>query len=341
MSTTTELSKPSLIFLGTPDFAVPSLEALVKTNAYTIHAVITQPDKPAGRGQRLTSPAIKNFACEHSLPVFQPVSLKKLQLIRDGERSHFTGSKSSAELAEFLNSIAPIDVGISVAYGKIIPSSLLAFPHQGVINVHPSLLPRWRGAAPLQRALFYGDDRTGVTIMKVDDGLDTGPIYSMEELPIEPDETMGSLHEKLAELGARMLVRCLPDILEGKLKAETQPETGATYAEKWDHEDLVINWAEPAEITLRRIRTCAPYPGARTALDNIGIKIYSAHQVSDQNFARQPPGTVVEANRAELIVSAGSDEYIALDEMQFPGKKRLPTPEILRGKKIKVGDRFE
>lgn len=341
MSTPGEPSKPSLIFFGTPEFAVPSLRSLIESGAFSIRAVVTQPDKPAGRGQRLTPPPIKQLALEHALPVYQPVSLKKMDVTEEGQRKYLRGEKSGAQLAEFLNSIAPIDVGVSVAYGKIIPSVLLQYPRRGVVNIHPSLLPRWRGAAPLQRALFSGDTTTGVTLMQVDDGLDTGPVYCVREVSISEGETMGTLHDKLAELSGEILIECLPQIVEELITPTSQSDEGVTYAEKWDHQDMKINWSESAEVTLRRIRTCSPFPGTRASLGGMQVKIFAAHQVPDQNFPTECPGTVVDIDKAQLIVTVGSGEYVAIDEMQFPGKKRLPIAEIMRGKSLHVGDRFE
>ncbi|HQH28756.1 MAG TPA: methionyl-tRNA formyltransferase, partial [Oligoflexia bacterium] len=180
---------PSVVFFGSPEFCVPCLEKLVQCGSYRVIAAVTQPDKPAGRGQRLTPPPVKTCALAAGLPVYQPASLKSLHLeVRNGQK-FLSGEKSSTALADFLNAQAPIDIFITCAYGKILPSALLDFPQCGMINVHPSLLPRWRGAAPLQHALFAGDEKTGVSIMQVDEGLDTGPVFCRAETPIEPEET--------------------------------------------------------------------------------------------------------------------------------------------------------
>jgi methionyl-tRNA formyltransferase len=340
MSSTAQSEPFKVVYFGTPEFCVPCLDYLLRLDGCNVCTVVTQPDKPAGRGQQLTAPPVKILALQHSIPVFQPASLKNIELKEQNGVKCLVGEKSSAALADFLNQAAPVDLFATCAYGKIIPSSLIHFPRLGMVNVHPSLLPRWRGAAPLQRALFAGDEKTGVSIMQVDEGLDTGPVYCTRELAIEANETLGTLHDKLAQIGAELLIQCIPDILSGALKAVPQREEGATYAEKWENKDLEINWSDPAVVTLRRIRACTPIPGARTLYSGTQVKIYSAHQAADQNFAKEAPGTVVEANKAELIVACGSGEYIALDEMQFPGKSRLAITELLRGKNLKVGERF-
>ena len=332
--------KASIVFFGTPEFTLPCLQALLDSERYQVLAVVTQPDRPAGRGQHLTPPAVKVLAEARGVPVFQPVSLKTLTSSGSGEESNrLLGEKSSAPLADFLNTAAA-DIFLTCAYGKIIPSCLIDFPRQGMVNIHPSLLPRWRGAAPLQWTLFSGDTIGGVSVMKVDEGLDTGPVYRQREISIAEDETFGTLHDKLAPLGAELMVECLPEILAGTLRAVPQPEEGATYAEKWENEDLEIRWSEPALASIRRIRASAPLPGARTTLAGTTVKIYQAHAAANQNFTPAEAGTIVEANKAELIVACGQGEYIALDEMQFPGKNRLLIAQLLRGRSFKVGETF-
>jgi methionyl-tRNA formyltransferase len=340
MSSTAQSEPFKVVYFGTPEFCVPCLDYLLSLDGCNVCAVVTQPDKPAGRGQQFAAPPVKTLALQHSIPVFQPASLKNIELTQQSGVKHLTGEKSSETLAEFLNEAAPVDLFATCAYGKIIPASLVHFPRLGMINVHPSLLPRWRGAAPLQRALFAGDEKTGVSIMQVDEGLDTGPVYCSRELQMEPNETLGTLHDKLARIGAELLIQCIPDILSGALKPVPQSEEGASYAEKWENDDLEINWSDPAAVTLRRIRACSPIPGARTLHAGTQVKIHSAHQTADQNFAAYGPGTVVEVNKAELIVACGSGEYIAIDEMQFPGKSRLVITELLRGRNFKAGERF-
>lgn len=331
--------RPSLVFVGTPQLAELALQRLHQTGLYDIAGVITQPDTPAGRGQKLTPPPVKVAAQTLGLPVFQPTSVRHIQL-DSGTGKLFDPQNPDSEICKFLNSIPKIDVFILVAYGKIIPRALLDFPRLGILNVHLSLLPRWRGAAPIHHALFAGDSETGVSIMKLAEGLDTGPVYATKKIPIAAEDNLGSLYSKLAELGASFLIETLPQILNGSLKATPQSEVGVSYAEKWDKADLVINWEEPADITLRRIRTSAPEPGARANFQGVPLKIFAAKRVPNQNFPSGVCGEVVEVTREELIVALPDGQYISLLELQFPGKTRMKTADILRGRAFKVGDRF-
>ncbi len=341
MSDTPPQRKPRIVFFGTPVFAVTVLEEIRATDAYDIVGVVTETDKPAGRGQKLRPPAVKEYALAHAIPVLQPESLRGLSRVEDADPPQLVSRDPRSEgLATFLNQHAPIDIFVIVAYGKIIPRVLLNFPPFGMINVHGSLLPRWRGAAPIHRALFAGDTHTGVCVMQTAYELDTGPVYLSEELPITERDTFGSLHDAMAVLGGKAICKALPGILDSSLPAVPQSEEGITYAEKWQKEDLLIRWEEPAEQTLRRIRTCAPTPGARTNKDGTLVKIFAAHLQADQNFPKAEPGTVVETNHQELIVAAGTSQYISVDELQIAGKTRMPVAEVLRGNAIKVGDRF-
>jgi len=335
----------NIIFLGTPEFAVPTLEALLNDKNIAVKAVITQADKPAGRGQQLTPPPIKIVAEQHNIPVFQPLSLKTLSTTAilpttPYQKPQLTGEKSSESLAEFLNSVPTIDALVTVAYGKILPASLVHLARCGIINIHPSALPRWRGAAPLQHTIFSGDPKTEICIMQADEGLDTGPVYLRSEYQINETDTFASLHDRFAIEGAKLLVEVLPKILNGELVALPQTDTGATYAEKWEKEDALINWADDSAVTLARIRASYPNPGARTTLDNEQVKVYAAHKVLDKNYPQLAAGTIVEANRAEVIISAGRSEFISLDEIQFPGKKRLQIAEILKGRTFSIGQLF-
>lgn len=318
---------------------MPALQSLAESKLFQISAVVTQADKPAGRGQKLQASAVKQEALKYDIPVFQPKSLKSITL-EDAEEKRLHGSAQNSELVDFLNSIAPIDIFVCVAYGKIIPPALLEFAEAGMVNIHPSLLPRWRGAAPLQRALFAGDTETGVSIMDIDEGLDSGPVYLIESFPIAEDETLGTLHEKTALLGAELLLKALPRILEGSLQAKAQSEEGLTYAEKWEKEDCIISWEEPAATTLNRIRASDPIPGAKASLEGELVKIFRAKAVQNQNYQDHRPGEIVEANKGELVVACGDSQYIAIEELQFSGKKRLPVVEALRGRKISVGQVF-
>lgn len=312
------MDKNKLLFLGTPAFAAVALEALAKNNRYEILAVITQPDKPAGRGNKLKAPEVKITAERLGIKVFQPETLKDF----------------SIQLKE----LGQVDAVICVAYGKIVPKALLDYPKVAAINIHPSLLPRWRGAAPVQWALFSGDSETGVCLMQMDEGLDTGPVYLTQKETIKNSDDFTSLEARLAQIGAKMLLDNLPLILSGKLKAIPQEDKGLTYAEKWDQENYRINWSEDAITCLRRIKTCSP-DGARASFRGELVKIHSAVALKEK-YASKAPGTIVHLNKEEIIVAVGSSQFICILEMQFPGKKKLTVRDILSGKRFEIGERF-
>lgn len=320
-----------ILYFGTPAFGVPPLEALINDPLFEVRAVVTQPDRPSGRGQKLSPSPVKEAALKHSIPVLQPQSLKGLQL----SNGQLTGEKSSASLAGFASDIDGIVV---VAYGKIIPKCLLEYTPCGVINIHPSLLPRWRGAAPIQRSLFTGDKVTGISLMRLEEGLDTGPVFSQIETEILPSDTLGTLSDRLAQQSAQLLVEELPAILDGRLKPQPQGEEGVTYAEKWEKSDCEIQWTESAEVSWRRVRTCAPLIGAKTNFKKQLLKVFSAEMVN--HFPEGKPGEVVEVNRAELVIACGEKSFLSLLELQLPGKTRLPVEEFLKGVHIKIGDRL-
>ncbi len=333
------MHKPKIVFCASPALAIPSLEALINSQSYEIAAVISQADQPAGRGQKLTPPPVKVFAEKHQIKVLQPSSLKKISL-ENGQLSTTDQRTENIELVNYLNQQKPIALMIIVAYGKIIPPALLEFPEFGCLNIHMSLLPKWRGAAPIQRAILNGDTCSGVSIMKLDVGLDTGPIYATESILLDKNETSGSLTDKLSVLGSKLLLKVLPEIFSGNLKAITQAATGACYAEKLSAQDFIINWNDSAEKILCKIRAGDPQPGARTDYQNEKIKIFKAKIARSLPHYENKPGTIVESNKVELIVSTGNNQYICLEELQFPGKKRLPVVEILKGKNIPKGERF-
>lgn len=325
-----------IVFFGTPTFALPTLTTLVNSPEYDLIAVVTQPDKPAGRGQELTPPPVKSLATERHIPVFQPKSLRGLQRAADGK---LVGDSETAPLADLLSS-APIDAFVVVAYGKLIVPALLDLPRTGIINVHASLLPRWRGACPIQWALFSGDTETGVCLMRIEQGLDTGGVFSRQAIPITDEDTTGSLFEKLASLGAELVARDLPQILSGALAAIPQPSAGVTYAEKWERSHAEIPWPDPAETTVRRIRCCAPTPGARTTFEGELFKIFRARTATDSTLPPAAPGTIVEVNRSEVIVATGNHTHLSLEEVQLAGKKRLLIREALCSGKFAVGKQF-
>lgn len=333
------MSKQKLIFLGTPTFAGVALEALAASSDYEILAVICQPDKPAGRGNKLKAPEVKVLAENLSIAVFQPETLKGLSLKADALGNKIlSGDKKTSELAVQINGLGHLDAIVCVAYGKIVPKALLNYPRVAAINIHPSLLPRWRGAAPIEWALFSGDEKTGVCLMQMDEGLDSGPVYKMQEEKIASSDNFVSLESRLAQRGAKMLLENLAQILSGELIAKPQDEEGLTYAEKWDRENYQINWHENAETCLRRLKTCAP-EGARTNVRGELVKIHDATAVKE-HYGDSIPGTIVHLNKVELIVAVGHKQFICIQEMQFPGKKKLPVKDILSGKRFEIGERF-
>jgi len=331
--------RPKLIFFGTPEIAVPALQALADSGSYTICGVVTQTDKPAGRGKQLAASPVKLLAEKLGIPVLQPKTLKGLRGGVTFDTENEVGRETQQSLIDLINTLGPIDAFIVVAYGKLIPQALIDVPKMGIINIHLSLLPRWRGAAPIQRAVLAGDLESGISLMKIDAGLDTGPVYAQERIAITPDDTTGSLSEKLVASGCHLLLNALPNILSGDLDAIAQPEFGATYAEKLSKADFQIAWSKDTTTTLNQIRGAAPHPGASTLLFGEALKIYRAHRVDSKQYSPGEAGTVLESNREQLIV-ATDDGALAIDEMQFPGKKRLPISDVLRGRAIPKGSRF-
>lgn len=331
-----ELQAPvDLLFFGTPSFAVPTLEVLCNLPQVRVKAVVTQTDKPAHRGHTLTPPPVKAAASQRGIPVYQPKTLRNLIA---PSSSPSTPDSESQRLADLFHTTPP-QLIVVVAYGKLLPADLLALPAFGALNVHASLLPRWRGAAPLQHALLEGDRETGVCIMRMEEGLDTGPVYARSEVEIAPDETYGTLHDKLATAGAELLAKVLPKIISGTLTPGPQPAEGVTYARKWERSDCEIDWTETADRIARRVRACHPQPGARTTFAEDSVKLLRAHVV-EQSAPSTAPGRVIWRSRTELHVSAGGGTVLAIDEMQFPGRRSLPIEEILKGRPIEAGDQF-
>lgn len=327
--------------LGTPQFAVTIFDELRVSEKFEISCVITETDKPSGRGHKLQSTPVKLWATDFSIPVLQPSSLKRIQFDENTRSLSCNSSvKANQDFTEFLNSHKPFDIFITAAYGKIIPQAILDFPTNGILNVHASLLPRWRGAAPIHRALFSGDKSTGVCLMKTELTLDTGPVFLSKELDILDSDNYLTLHNRLASLGAKLLAENLEAIISGEILSTPQPESNITYAEKWDTAERAIDWSEAAETIQRRIRTCSPAPGARAVFGNLSVKILLAHTKRDQNYPKLAPGSIVDVNRAELVIACGGNSFLSIDEMQFPGKSRLPIAEIIKGRSFEVGDCF-
>ena len=302
-----------IVFAGTPDFAACALQALSDCG-HEIPLVLTQPDRPAGRGLHALPSAVKRLAQSLGLEVAQPSSLKTPDVL--------------ARLKT-----AQADAMVVAAYGLIIPVNILAIPRLGGINIHASLLPRWRGAAPIQRALLAGDTVTGISIMQMDAGLDTGPVLLHEAIAIEPQDTALTLHDKLAALGSRLIVSAL----DAPRLPKPQDESQATYAAKIDKEEARINWREIAEVIARKVRAFNPAPGATTAHAGIVLKIWRAAVGPD---ASAEPGTVIEAGRRGLIVACGSGTSLELLELQRAGGKRVAAAAYLSGNRLSGGDRL-
>ena len=305
-------------FAGTPEFSRLALQAILDAG-FTVPLVLTQPDRPAGRGLKLTPSPVKQLALEHNIPVAQPRSLRL-----DGKYPEEALSGEAALKA------AQLDVLVVAAYGLILPEWVLQTPRYGCLNIHASLLPRWRGAAPIQRAIEAGDGATGVTIMQMDIGLDTGDMLLVEALPIEATDTAATLHDKLAEQGARLIIDALNALPNGQLKPVPQPQAGVTYASKLDKAEAALDLQLPAELLARRIRAFNPVPGATLMLPGIDapVKVWRAEQL-EQNTQAQP-GTVL-AVSPEGIDVACNPGVLRLTELQRPGGKRQPVSVFVQG----------
>lgn len=298
-----------IVFAGTPDFAARHLAALLSSE-HEVIAVYTQPDRPAGRGKKLTASPVKNIALEHDIPVYQP--------------ENFKSDEAKQELAD-LNA----DIMVVVAYGLLLPQAVLDTPRLGCINVHGSILPRWRGAAPIQRSIWAGDAETGVTIMQMDIGLDTGDMLSIATLPIEATDTSASMYEKLAELGPDALVECLADIASGKAVAEKQDDELANYAKKLSKEEARINWSDDAAHIERCVRAFNPWPMSHFEAAENSIKVWQsrvAEQTSDK-----PAGTILQADKTGIYVATGQG-VLVLEQLQVPGKKAMSVQDILNSR---------
>jgi methionyl-tRNA formyltransferase len=293
-----------LVFAGTPEFARASLEALVASGRKPL-AAYTQPDRPAGRGKKLTASPVKRFALEHDIPVYQPATLR------------------SEAAVEELRALQP-DLLVVAAYGLILPQDVLDIPTHGCLNVHASILPRWRGAAPIQAAILAGDDRTGISLMRMTAGLDCGPVFHVADLAIGAGETAGELHDRLAALGATALIERLDDIVAGRLEAVDQDDSLATYAPKIDKRDAEIDWRLPAVEIARRVRAYNPFPGTFTHHGESRLKIWRAAPVDGSG----DPGEVLQFDADAIVVACG-EGALRLDELQLPGRRRAPTHEFV------------
>lgn len=305
-----------LIFAGTPPFAAAALDALADAG-HDIALVLTQPDRPAGRGMKLTPSAVKQAALARGLPVYQPTTLK------------------SEEVQAALRAVAP-DLMVVAAYGLILPQAVLDLPRQGCVNIHASLLPRWRGAAPIQRAILAGDRETGITIMQMDAGLDTGAMLAKTRVPIRDDDTAASLHDTLAAAGAAAIVAALA--AHAEWTPEAQDDRLATYAAKLGKDEARLDWTAPATTLARAVRAYNPAPGAWTRLDGAPLKVWAAGVVAGGGNAADA-GTVLRADPDGLVVACGTDA-LALHEVQPAGSKRMSAAAFLAGRPLAPGTRL-
>ncbi|MEW5737877.1 MAG: methionyl-tRNA formyltransferase [Myxococcota bacterium] len=305
---------PRIVFMGTPDFAVKSLEACLSLGE--VVAVVTQPDKPRGRGQEVSFSPVKQLAVDRGLPVLQPVKLR------------------GTSFADELRALSP-DVAVVTAYGKILPKDVLDAPRHGCVNVHASLLPRFRGAAPIQWAIASGDEKTGVCLMKMDEGMDTGPVIDRAELPILPTDTSATLHDKLAALGGEVLRRALPKYLAGELTPVPQPSEGVVMAPMIRKEDGQLDFTRPAVELERRLRAFTPWPGAFTRLQGALLKVHQARVKQGQGA----PGMVLAAGPDGVEVACGEGSLL-LEALQPEGKRVMSAREFLAGRAVEVGSRL-
>lgn len=307
-----------IIFAGTPDFSVPCLHAL-RAAGQEIVAVYTQPDRPAGRGRKLSPSPVKEAALALGLPIFQP------QTLRDEAAIHALQAHKA-------------DLMVVVAYGLLLPRAVLDAPRLGCVNIHASLLPRWRGAAPIQRAILAGDSETGVTIMRMEAGLDTGPLYLIRRLPLDLRETGGGLSDKLSRLGAKALVEALPGIADGSLVPSPQDDSQANYAHKLAKAEAEIDWSRPAVEIDRLIRAFDPWPVAQTRLEGVSLRLWGCEPTARVAPAASAPGQVLAAGKAGIDVATGAG-VLRLTRLQPPGKKPMSAAEFLNARHLD-GARF-
>jgi len=310
-----------IVFFGTPAFAVPSLEALIGSR-HTAVAVVSQPDRPKGRGQQLQPTPTKVVALAHGVPVLQPAKIRDEAFLRQIRDLH-------------------ADLGVVVAFGRILPDALLAIPRLGMINVHASVLPRYRGAAPIQRAVLAGDAETGVTIMRVETELDAGPMFSIARVPIPPDATSGDMETVLAVIGARHLLPVVDDLAAGRAVETPQDHTRATHAAKITKDEGAIDWNAPADVVHNRVRGLQPWPLAWTRVGSDRLLLRRTRPVAspDEQFTNAPAGTVVRATGDELIVACGDGTALEILELQPEGRRTMTAREFFAGRAIPVGTR--
>jgi len=308
-----------IIFAGTPDFAVPPLKALIDS-PHEVVAVYTQPDRPAGRGRKLTPSPVKACALENAIPVYQPEKLKQIE--------------DQQPLIEL-----KADLMVVVAYGIILPKVILDAPRLGCINIHASLLPRWRGAAPIQRAILSGDSETGITIMQMDEGLDTGDMLLKKVCPIEANDTGSSLHGRLSGMGAEALMEALPGIIDGSLQPEKQDDSLANYAEKLQKSEALIDWSKPATAIQAQVNAFNAWPVAQTPIDikQDGkpqmMRVWQVQALDNIDVSKQPPGKVLNCDRQGIDVVTGKG-VLRLLQIQMPGKKPMDVQAFVNANDI-------
>ena len=308
--------------MGTPEFAVPSLARLIR-DGHQVFAVFTQPDKPAGRGRVMHAPPVKSFALEHAIPVHQPAKVK-----------------TNEEVREVFESISP-DACVVAAYGKILPAWLLAIPRLGCINVHASLLPRYRGAAPINWAIANGERETGVTIMRMDAGMDTGPMLAKLATEIGVDEIAPGLAARLAQLGAELLSDTLPRIERGEIEPIPQDNSEATYAPMLKREDGLIDWRMTAHEIANRVRAFQPWPGSYTEFREKRLTIWRARAETTTSTEAAEPGTIMAIDEAGIIVACADATALRIEEVQIEGKRRVTAREFANGARLSPRDRLD
>jgi methionyl-tRNA formyltransferase len=309
-----------VLFFGTPDVAVPTLVALAESPHFSVLAAVTQPDKPAGRDRALRASPVKLEAARRGIPVLQPERIKK----------------SEAAFLSELAALGEIDIGVVIAFGQILPPSVLYAPRAGCVNLHASILPRWRGAAPMQRALMSGDKETGVCLMRMEEGLDSGPVFSAIRLPLTRDDDFGTLHDRVAHAAAELTVRDIPKIVSGILASAAQPAEGVTLAPKIANEEARIDWTKSAESIENLVRGLSPSPGAYTVLGGKRLKIYKARGTGAPGG---PAGCVLDASSSGIAVACGSGAVLITD-LQFEGRKRMLAAEFLKGAPLSKGQKL-
>ncbi|CAM2147373.1 MULTISPECIES: methionyl-tRNA formyltransferase [Paraburkholderia] len=318
-----------VIFAGTPEFAAAALAAIHEAG-FPVPLVLTQPDRPAGRGMKLQASPVKRYAQEHGIAVAQPTSLRR-------------AGKYPQEAAEAIDLLraTPHDVMVVAAYGLILPQEVLDIPTDGCINIHASILPRWRGAAPIHRAIEAGDAETGITLMQMDAGLDTGPMISEVRTPITPTDTTATLHDRLANLGAQLVVDWLTQLERtGQLPLTPQPTDGVTYAEKIGKQEAALDFRRPALALARQIRAFDPFPGGAATLDGAQLKLWAAEPAAGVTLPEgAAPGQILEVSPTGVVVACG-EGALRLTQLQKPGGKRLPAREFLAGMPLSAGQRF-